>query len=49
VRIDNPGITGWTIDALTAGLYQVAMTAFDTTGLEGERSNVVFIELGDPG
>lgn len=49
VRIDNPGITGWTIDALTAGHYQVAMTAFDSTGIEGERSNVVFIELGDPG
>ena len=46
IVIENPGITSWTLGELSAGRYQLAMSAFDGNGLEGQQSDVVEIVIG---
>ncbi|HEU4618757.1 MAG TPA: putative Ig domain-containing protein [Gammaproteobacteria bacterium] len=39
VTIDNPGITTYVVESLTAGTWYFAMTAFDSEGVESSFSN----------
>ena len=39
VTIDNPSITTYVVEDLTAGTYQFVATAFNTTGVESRFSN----------
>ncbi|MBN1239296.1 MAG: putative Ig domain-containing protein [Gammaproteobacteria bacterium] len=40
VTVSNPGITTYVIDNLTSGTWYFATTAFDSSGLESDYSNV---------
>jgi hypothetical protein len=47
IVIENPGLTNWTLGELTAGRYQLAISAFDSNGIEGQQSDVLEIVIGN--
>ena len=45
VDIDNPGVVAYVVENLVPGDWFFALTAYDTEGLESDRSNEVMRQI----
>ena len=45
IRIENPGLTSYVIEGLVAGTYYVAMTSFNSAGVESDYSSEIVVTV----
>jgi len=45
IRLDNPGLTSYIVESLSAGTYYFAATSFNTSGIESQFSGEVVVSV----